>query len=82
VSGLPYANGTQSGSGAISAAANWNTNHPSGLHFDGTGITRAVLVRRTAAGNSATTATLASDLTTGATADRNVLIFSLTYWTA
>lgn len=82
VSGLPYPNGNVSGSGSVSAAAAWSTDHPGGLHFDASGVSRAVLTYRNTAGNSATTAIQVADLTTGATADRNVLIFSLAYWTA
>ena len=82
VAGLPYAQGaTTEGSGHVSTALAWSTNHPSGLRGEAS-ATRMQLTYRNTAGNAVTANTVASHLTTGATADRNELVFTATYWTA
>jgi hypothetical protein len=81
IAGFPYASNSVAGGGTVYRAISWSTDHPMGFHFDTSG-TRALLQFRNTAGNSATADVQVSDLTTGATADRNVLIFSATYWTA
>lgn len=82
VSGLPFAQFGWAGSGSISAAASWSTNHPCGLQGQGGGSTRMLLTYRNTAGNSAIAATLVTHLTAGVTADQNQLVFSATYFTA
>ena len=83
VGGLPYQVGsTAVGGGAVIGASNWSTNHPCSLWADTPSVSRMVLLYRNTAGNSATTAVQHTSLTTGASADQNVLVFTATYWTA
>jgi hypothetical protein len=82
ISGFPYAQGDNIGGGSISNSENWSTNHPIALRAEGLGSTRMLLLFRNTAGNSATGVTQVSHLTTGATADRNQIIFSAIYMTA
>lgn len=83
VGGLPYPIDTAThGGGVVIGASNWSTDHPCSLWADTASASRMVLLYRNTAGNSATSAIQHTDLTTGATADRNVLIFTATYWTA
>jgi hypothetical protein len=83
VGGLPYPVGsTAVGGGAVIGASDWSTDHPCSLWADTPSVSRMVLLYRNTAGNSATTAVQHTDLTTGASADQNVLVFTATYWTA
>ena len=82
VAGFPYEQGaSQVGCGTVAFAAAWSTDHPCGL-LGQAGDDKMLLTYRNTAGNSVTAAVQASDLTTGATADRNELVFTATYWTA
>ena len=80
VGGLPYP--AINGGGVVIGASNWSTDHPCSLWVDTASASRMVLLYRNTAGNAATTAIQHTDLTTGVTADRNVLIFTATYLTA
>ena len=81
VGGLPYTQANiQAGGGAVTFASAWSTNHPSGL-IGLASTTEMLLTYRNTAGNAVTAITQASHLTTGATSDRNALIFTATYWT-
>jgi hypothetical protein len=79
ITGLPFApNGSSYSSVDICFATHWGTNAPlAGYTYPGIGIT---LQKRTAA-NGETTSMSASDLTNGATANQNRLIFKATYYT-
>ncbi len=79
ITGLPFAPHSSSYSSVdICFATHWGTNYPlAGYTYPGIGIT---LQKRTAANGEATSMS-ASDLTNGATANQNRLIFKATYYT-
>ena len=82
VAGFPYAQANiQAGGGAVTFAGGWNVDHPAGLIGSGP-TTRMFLTYRNTAGNSITSLVQASDLLTGAGVNRNIIVFTATYWTA
>ncbi len=82
ITGLPYPiASTNVGGGAVYRAEFWSTNHPHSVLTNFAEQALNVLYRNTA-GNSATANLPVSSLTTGATADRNLMQFTATYWTA
>ena len=78
IAGLPYAGAGSNNihSGSIGSAANFNINHPSSLILNQGNIT---LVYRATA-NGATSACTAADLITGASADKNEIRFTVSYF--
>ena len=78
ISGLPFTSAAH-GVVNIGLSANWNTNFPSTGYVESGATTIALQYRATA--NGATAALNETDLTSGASAGQNVLIFSATYIT-
>jgi hypothetical protein len=81
VAGFPYTQANiQAGGGAVTFSTGWSSNNPSGLvGFAGTN--KMLLTHRITTPNTATLVTQVSSLTTGAIADRNHIVFTVTYWT-